>query len=98
MADLERTYNRFLNKEVVDPSKLGKDFCDMSGGYDRPLSEFNIINIMLPSKYFPPLSVSKLNHTGAAIYFRHSISCQGFVFLYCLVLIHPQTCLHINLQ
>lgn len=30
----------------------------MSGDYHRPLSDFNIINIMLPTKYYPPLRVS----------------------------------------
>lgn len=31
---------------------------DMSGSYDRPLSDFNIINIMLPTKYYPALKVT----------------------------------------
>ncbi len=25
--ELEKTYSRFLNRELVEPSQLGKDFC-----------------------------------------------------------------------
>lgn len=44
----------------TDPAPLnaGIDAGDMSGDYHRPLSDFNIINIMLPTKYYPPLRVS----------------------------------------
>lgn len=48
MADLEREYQRFLKGEI---DVKGRDFCDMSGDYDKPLESYNIINIMLPSKY-----------------------------------------------
>ncbi|GAX74803.1 hypothetical protein CEUSTIGMA_g2250.t1 [Chlamydomonas eustigma] len=67
MDSLEEIYNGFLNKQLVDPSKLGKDFCDMSGDYNRPLSEFNIINIMLPSKYYPPLKGNLYEQRSASI-------------------------------
>lgn len=38
----------FLRREV--PVE-GRDFCDMSAAYSKPLEEFSIINILLPSKY-----------------------------------------------
>eukprot|EP00798_Chlamydomonas_sp_ICE-L_P020545 gene20545-27335_t len=52
MDELEVVYDRFLAGDLVDPKDMGKDFCDMSGGYDRPLEEFNIMNVMLVSKYY----------------------------------------------
>lgn len=43
---------RFINREI--PVE-GRDFCDMSGDYSKPLSDFSIVNIMLPRKYHPSL-------------------------------------------
>lgn len=43
---------KFMNREIDVP---GKDFCDMSQGYDVPFEEYQIINAMLPRKYYPPL-------------------------------------------
>ncbi len=54
----------------------------MSGDYSRPLSEFNIINIMLPTKYYPPLKVAGpswpvRNTLGAALACLHCwLPCQ----------------------
>jgi len=48
MAELEAEYQRFLTGEV---EVKGRDFCDMSGDYDKPLESYNIVNIMLPSRY-----------------------------------------------
>jgi phytanoyl-CoA hydroxylase len=50
LAELEGVYERFLRREIP---VAGKDFCDMSADYDRPPEEFSIINVMLPSKYYP---------------------------------------------
>lgn len=55
MAPLEVIYDRFMRAEIKVP---GADFCDMSatsGMKDMPLSEFQIVNAMLPRKYYPPL-------------------------------------------
>lgn len=48
MQELEDEYMRFIRREI--PVE-GRDFCDMSGDYSKPLADFSIINIMLPSKY-----------------------------------------------
>jgi phytanoyl-CoA hydroxylase len=47
---IEAVYERFLSREIVVP---GRDFCDMSADYAKPLSEFAIVNVMLPRRYFP---------------------------------------------
>jgi ectoine hydroxylase-related dioxygenase (phytanoyl-CoA dioxygenase family) len=50
LAALASDYDRFLRREIAVP---GKDFCDMSGDYTRPVDEFSIINVMLPRRYHP---------------------------------------------
>lgn len=68
VSDLERSYNDFINGRLCDLSKLGKDFCDMSSGYEaKDLSKFSIINIMLPSIYHPPLRGSLYEQRAASI-------------------------------
>jgi ectoine hydroxylase-related dioxygenase (phytanoyl-CoA dioxygenase family) len=51
VAAIERDYERFLRREIPVP---GKDFCDMSGDYTRDVSQFSIINVMLPRRYYAP--------------------------------------------
>lgn len=49
---LEDYYTRFLNRDIaVD----GRDYCDMSGDYDRDAQDFGIVNVMLPRVYEPAL-------------------------------------------
>ncbi len=50
VAEIETTYMRFLRREI--PVE-GRDFCDMSGDYTRPIEQFSLINVMLPRRYFP---------------------------------------------
>ena len=50
VAELQVVYGRFLRREI---EVTGRDFCDMSGSYDRPVEEFAIINVMLPRRYYP---------------------------------------------
>jgi phytanoyl-CoA hydroxylase len=50
VAELEVDYDRFLRREIEVP---GKDYCDMAGDYGRDPSDFSIINVMLPRRYFP---------------------------------------------
>ena len=47
---LEVVYQRFLAREIPVP---GRDFCDMSSDYEKPLEQFSIVNVMLPRRYFP---------------------------------------------
>lgn len=53
IAGIEKEYMRFLRGEIrVD----GRDFCDMSAGYDRPVQDYAVVNIMLPTRYHPEWS------------------------------------------
>ncbi len=47
---LELVYQRFLAREIAVP---GRDFCDMSSDYQKPLEQFSIVNVMLPRRYYP---------------------------------------------
>ncbi len=48
MATFEPLYQEFIEGKVLD---MGKDFCDMSGPYDRKFEEFQLVNAVLPRKY-----------------------------------------------
>ena len=52
LAPLERDYMRLLRREVP---VAGRDYCDMTGDYDRPIEQFEILNVMLPRRYLPAL-------------------------------------------
>jgi len=52
LAVLETAYMALLRRQV--PVE-GRDFCDMAGDYERPIEEFEILNVMLPRRYHPPL-------------------------------------------
>ena len=43
-------YDRFLRRDIEVP---GKDFCDMAGDYGRDPSDYSIVNVMLPRRYYP---------------------------------------------
>ena len=49
---IETVYERFLKREIP---VIGRDFCDMSAGYEKPLEQYAIVNVMLPRRYHPPL-------------------------------------------
>lgn len=49
VSAIELDYQRFLAREIPVP---GRDFCDMSAGYDKPVESFSIVNVMLPRRYF----------------------------------------------
>ena len=46
---IEVDYDRFLRREI---EVAGKDYCDMAGDYGRDPSEYSIVNVMLPRRYF----------------------------------------------
>jgi len=52
MATFEPLYQEFIEGKVPD---MGKDFCDMSGPYDRSFEEYQLVNAVLPRKYRPEL-------------------------------------------
>lgn len=47
---LEPVFERFLRREIP---VAGRDYCDMSGDYERPGDAFELYNIMLPRVYYP---------------------------------------------
>ena len=52
MAGLEAEFDRFIQGQVPD---MGRDFCDMSGPYDRKFEDFSLVNAVLPRVYEPSL-------------------------------------------
>lgn len=48
--EIEAVYERFLRREIP---VAGRDFCDMSADYERPIEEYSIVNVMLPRRYYP---------------------------------------------
>lgn len=64
VAQLEVDYERFLRGEIPVP---GKDFCDMSGNYERDPESFAILNVMLPRRYYPAWRGNVLERRAASI-------------------------------
>jgi phytanoyl-CoA hydroxylase len=52
LAPLEAEFTRFVTGQVPG---MGKDFCDMSGPYDRKFEDFSLVNAVLPRRYEPAL-------------------------------------------
>jgi hypothetical protein len=53
LRPLEDLYMRLLRREV--PVR-GRDHCDMTGDYGRPIEDYAILNVMLPRVYCPQLA------------------------------------------
>ncbi len=51
VAALLPTYMALLRREIP---VVGRDYCDMTGDYRRPVEQFAIVNVMLPRRYHPP--------------------------------------------
>lgn len=52
LVALERVYMAMLRREIP---VTGRDYCDMSSDYSRPIEQFEILNVMLPRRYHPAL-------------------------------------------
>jgi ectoine hydroxylase-related dioxygenase (phytanoyl-CoA dioxygenase family) len=52
LASIEPRFEQFIRGEIRG---MGRDFCDMSGPYDRKFEEFNLVNAVLPRRYMPEL-------------------------------------------
>jgi len=61
---LERDYMRLLRREV--PVR-GRDYCDMAGDYQRPIEEFELLNVMLPGTYLPSLRGNVYERRAAGV-------------------------------
>jgi phytanoyl-CoA hydroxylase len=64
VCEIEVSYDRFMNNEVPG---MGKDFCDMSGPYDRKLEDYALVNAMLPRIYMPNLQGNIFETVSAEI-------------------------------
>lgn len=64
LAEIEQVVSRFLRREIP---VSGRDFCDMSGDYERDPSEYAIFNVMLPRKYYPQWQGNLFERRAASI-------------------------------
>lgn len=64
MAAIEPEFERFITGQVPD---MGRDFCDMSGPYDRKFEDFSLVNAVLPRKYQPEIRDNIYERRSASI-------------------------------
>ncbi len=64
VQQLEPAYQKFMRNEVAG---MGRDFCDMSGPYDREVKDYALINAMLPRVYRPELQGNVFERVSAEI-------------------------------
>lgn len=64
LRELEHDYMRLLRREV--PVR-GRDYCDMTSGYERPIEDFELLNVMLPRTYLPALRGNIYEQRAAAV-------------------------------
>lgn len=64
LRELEAVYMALLRREIVVP---GRDYCDMTGDYARPIEDYAILNVMLPRRYHPPLRDNGYERRAAAV-------------------------------
>lgn len=48
VSELRTTYMKLLRREIA---VSGRDYCDMTGSYDKPIEDYAILNVMLPRRY-----------------------------------------------
>ena len=58
LQPIEAVYDAFMRNESNIAKRMGKDFCDMSQGFDVKFEQFRIVNAMLPRVYWPSLQNS----------------------------------------
>ncbi|BFM04908.1 phytanoyl-CoA dioxygenase family protein [Halioxenophilus aromaticivorans] len=61
---IEPTFQQFITGQVPD---MGRDFCDMSGPYDREFDDFALVNAMLPRRYQPTIRDNVFELRAASI-------------------------------
>lgn len=64
LLPLELEFERFIRGDVPD---MGRDFCDMSGPYDREFTEFSLVNAVLPRRYRPELQGNLFERRSASV-------------------------------
>jgi phytanoyl-CoA hydroxylase len=48
--EVQGVVQRFVDREIAVP---GKDYCDMAGESGRRPEDYRLVNVMLPSRYYP---------------------------------------------
>ena len=61
---IEQDFEHFISGKVPG---MGRDFCDMSGPYDRKFEDFALVNAMLPRKYKPDVANNIYEKFSASI-------------------------------
>ena len=64
LEEIAALYDRFVHQDIPVP---GRDYCDMSGTYDRDPATFEIINVMLPRRHWPPLAGNIYERRAASV-------------------------------
>jgi hypothetical protein len=64
VAEIERVFDRFVNREIEVP---GKDFCDISKPFGIPFEKWSLVNCMLPTTYCPEFSGNILERLTASM-------------------------------
>lgn len=64
LEPIEAVLDRFVRGEIAD---MGRDFCDMSGSYDRPFAEWALVNAVLPRRYAPELRGNAFERRAALV-------------------------------
>jgi hypothetical protein len=64
IAPIEEIFDRFMRGEFEG---MGRDFCDMSGPYERRFEDFNIVNAVLPRTREPKLCDNLFERRAASV-------------------------------
>lgn len=64
LAAIEPDFESFIRGEVAG---MGRDFCDMSGPYDRKFEDFSLVNAVLPRVYRPSIRGNPYERRSASI-------------------------------
>jgi ectoine hydroxylase-related dioxygenase (phytanoyl-CoA dioxygenase family) len=64
LAPVEQEFGRFIRGEVPG---MGRDFCDMSGPYDRAFEDFSLVNAVLPRRYRPEIRDNLFERRAASV-------------------------------
>lgn len=64
LAPIEGVFEQFITGQVAD---MGRDFCDMSGPYDRTFEDFSLVNAVLPRRYRPEIGDNLFERRCASV-------------------------------
>jgi ectoine hydroxylase-related dioxygenase (phytanoyl-CoA dioxygenase family) len=64
LTAIEGEFQRFITGQVPG---MGRDFCDMSGPYDREFEDFSLVNAVLPRRYEPSIRDNLFEKRSASI-------------------------------